>query len=501
MYNENPLKSKNSSVGQKMDKVHSRSFETNNSKNKKRTTRKCIKAKIKKDIKPEIHPISIIIDKFLHRIEGVQYAALRAVIELGGREKKRFSDVRSKLSAIIKLLSSKNLDERSIGASQTINFLPKVRLVAEANITQITLNAYYIALFSCLDSFIGEFLVCLYLRNSILFRNLNNNKTILEILEYESIDDVKKGVLQEEIESLLRESYVSQFNTLGTRFGISLVKFAHWPIFVECTQRRNLIAHCDGVVSSQYLKVCAGEGYKWDKQPSVGDRLIIGTNYLIDSVKIVMEVGLKLGQTLWRKAIPTEIKDADEHLVNCTFQTLKREKWNFAKVLGEFTNSLPSYSSESVKLIFLVNYAIALKYGGQFDKARSLINNVDWTAVIDDFKLAREVLLENNKHASEIMKRIGAKGQYVYEDAYHYWPLFREFRKSKEFAKAYESIYGHSFIWKSQRIASILKKEIENEQRKLKKVSASLSKTKGKVAKTSTNSEFREFRGHHFLFS
>ncbi|MGA2324573.1 MAG: hypothetical protein ABSG22_12095 [Sedimentisphaerales bacterium] len=479
-------KSKKSIVGRSRNKINSRSSDTNNPIKKKRSAGQFIRTKVKENAETETNPLSITIDKFLHRIWGLQYAGLSSLAELIDLLKKQYSEARSKLAAIERLMSSKNQDERAIGSTQAANILPKIRLIADSDITQTTSNAYFIALFSCLDSFIGEFLTCLYSRNPILFRNLNSSKTILEIIEYDTIDDVKKGVLQEEIESLLRESYIKHFEKLGARFNISLVNFAHWPTFVECSQRRNLITHCDGVVNSQYLKGCIEQGCKWDQQPRVGDRLIIKPDYFLDSARIVMEVGLKLGQTLWRKALPAELKFADDHLIDCTFQALKRKTWPFAQILGEFANGLPDYSSEATKHIFLVNYAIALKYGGKPEKANSLINSIDWTAVIDDFKLAREVLIENYKRASEIMKRIGIEGQFVDEHAYHDWPLFLDFRKSKEFAKAYESIYGHSFIWKSQRIANTLKNEIKKEQRKLKKVSASLSTAKGKVVKTST---------------
>lgn len=49
---------------------------------------------------------------------------------------------------------------------------------------------------------------------------------------------------------------MEQFEVLQKRLELKLTEFPHWRRFVEAAQRRNLLTHCDGIVSEQYLSVC-----------------------------------------------------------------------------------------------------------------------------------------------------------------------------------------------------------------------------------------------------
>jgi hypothetical protein len=98
--------------------------------------------------------------------------------------------------------------------------------------------------------------------------------------------------------------------------------------------------------------------------------------------------------------------------------------------------------------IITVNYAQALKRDGKLDQAKKILNEVDWSAVANDFKLARTVLLEEYDHAAVLMRSIGEKGQLLKEEAYHTWPLFIEFRETEQFAQAYQEVFGHPYAEK-----------------------------------------------------
>lgn len=41
---------------------------------------------------------------------------------------------------------------------------------------------------------------------------------------------------------------------------------------------------------------------------------------------------------------------------------------------------------------------------------------------------------------------MGKRGEFVDQQAYHAWPLFRAFRETNEFMGAYQEIYGHPFF-------------------------------------------------------
>jgi hypothetical protein len=76
-----------------------------------------------------------------------------------------------------------------------------------------------------------------------------------------------------------------------------------------------------------------------------------------------------------------------------------------------------------------------------------------------DFKIAKAVLLDDYEEAARLMEIIGKEGELITENSYLTWPLFRNFRSSDEFLKAYEKIYGYSFAVEA-------KKEVERSEEK-----------------------------------
>jgi len=159
---------------------------------------------------------------------------------------------------------------------------------------------------------------------------------------------------------------------------------------------------------------------------------------------------------------------ADDHLTDTIFELLKMKRWDMAQTLSEFSVNLPRHFNDVKKRVFVVNYAIALKFGRKNKKAKKVLSMMDWSATLIDFKLSEAVLLEDYERAAKLMKRIGHDGELVHEYAYHDWPLFLKFRDSKVFLQAYNQIYGHSFATESQRIAETIKAKTEKDLRKKK---------------------------------
>ncbi|MBL8168881.1 MAG: hypothetical protein JNJ50_12035 [Acidobacteria bacterium] len=114
----------------------------------------------------------------------------------------------------------------------------------------------------------------------------------------------------------------------------------------------------------------------------------------------------------------------------------------------------------------VVNYAISLKFDGKIEDAKKVLDSLDWSDTSNDFKLAYKVLSDDYQGASELMRRIGERGDYITEHAYHIWPLFHVFRQTEEFLRAYESIYGYSFTEELQRSNEVAKLEAEIEKKK-----------------------------------
>ena len=290
-----------------------------------------------------------------------------------------------------------------------------------------------------------------------MYKSLNRDMPLSEILNYASINDLKEMVLDKEVETLRRKSYVEQFGEFENRFGLPLTKFDSWPVFVEMGQRRNLFTHCDGIVSKQYLQICKDNNCKLDKDIQPGDQLKIGGKYFFKACTVATEVATMLGQTLWRKIIPDDLEKADISLNRLIFDFLQDESWQNAISLSKFALGLPRVSKDIYKRMYAINYAIALKAIGEISAARSVLQKFDWSATIYDFRLAYEVLVGDLDVAADLMKRLGVDGEFINELSYHDWPLFRDFRGTEQFFDSYESVFGYKY---SSKLAEIVEEKI-----------------------------------------
>lgn len=322
-------------------------------------------------------------------------------------------------------------------------------------------RSLFIYLFSVLDSYIGDLIVALFERKPELYRSINREICLSEALQYSSLNELRHVVLEKEVESIRRKSYIDQFKEMEKIFSITLTKFEQWPAFVENTQRRNLFTHCDGVISEQYIKVCDSVGYKIKSDCKIGEKLKIGSKYFFSACQRITEVAVMLGQTLWRKMIPEELEAADHQLHSIIFDFLEMEQWSKAIELSKFCTNLPKVSSDQIDRINAINYAIALRAVGNKDAAKKILNKKDWSATIYDFRMAYAILTDSYSEAAEIMRRIGKKGELIFEIAYHDWPLFREFRETSEFLLAYEDVYGYKYLDKLSSLAKTAETTIE----------------------------------------
>ena len=152
-----------------------------------------------------------------------------------------------------------------------------------------------------------------------------------------------------------------------------------------------------------------------------------------------------VGQIIWRHILRDDIDLADQSLINITYSLLVEENYELAiRLLIFATDKLKKHSSEEVYLIHLINKAQAYKWKGDDSTCESIISQVDWSAKSLKFKLAVSVLREEFEEASAIMRQIGPTGE-MPRIAYHEWPIFKQFRLSDEFRRAYREIFGEEY--------------------------------------------------------
>lgn len=299
-----------------------------------------------------------------------------------------------------------------------------------------------VAMVSLYDAFIADLLECAYSLKPQLLNACEKEFSFSEIIQFENIEKIKQHVIEKDIESVLRESHIKQFEILSNRFKVELTKdLPSYNDFIEITERRNLFVHTNGRVSSQYLKTCKDRPIDHQEEDvQIGEELSASHLYVEHCYKILFEIGVKLGQVLWRK-LENDLEKADDSLIDIGYDLLKSAKYSLACVILDFASKpyVKHFNKES-EYVLCVNRALAYYLQENKETCSSIINEVDWSGTDLKFRLASKVLLEQYDEAFDLMRRIGNNNEMRL--GYAEWPLFNDLRKLQQFKDIYKEIYG-----------------------------------------------------------
>lgn len=428
----------------------------------------------------EAHPIANVLRGFLNVVDSYRTALVVAIPAIAKDQNEKIKNAHKKILRFVantsddgtKMLKAENAHE----AKEMFDAIAEEDRLSEAKPLEVVVKSIFIGLFSEYDYFIGELLKAIYASNPALYKGLKREISLTDLLDFSSIDDIKRDILEKEIDAFRRDSYIEQFSALEQMFDIkTLTAFPEWPSFVEMAQRRNLMTHNGGVVSQQYLNVCQRQNVKFGSMPVIGSKLELDGKYLGDALLVVSKIGFMLAHTLWRKISPSDIDVSNEEINSSVYDLLIRQRWRVAAAFGDFslTDPIKRNIQDLTLKIRIINQAIALKNLNRIDDVNRLLGSVDWSACLREFSLAKAVLAGDYAEAAMIIRGIGKQGELITELGYHNWPLFNDFRGTLEFQEAYEDVYGIPFKVKmsaeAQREENVKNEQPKSHQRKKRK--------------------------------
>lgn len=400
----------------------------------------------------DAHPIAKVVENYLLAIRNI---AQTVNIVMPHLAKWQFDEIKKHEKKLSHFIPEDAKDDKTHritfdSARDFVELTATLRTLEELHNSKalpVLARSLFMQMFSEFDAFMGALLKVIYLKNQDLLKGISREISLRELFDHKSIDDVKRSMLDKEIETFRRDSYVEQFSNLEKKFQITLKRFAEYPEFIELSQRRNIFTHNDGVVSEQCVTVCEREGWKFTKRPSTGETLQVGLDYFGRALRVMSQVGFMLAHTLWSKVFPHEQEKLHDSINEQIYRCLEHKRWRLAGELGTFALSEPMRKgvTELNLRIRTINVAIGLKFAEREDEAKRLLNSGDWTASYRDFKLAILVLEEKYDEAITIMLSIGKSGEILQQSSYYSWPLFHKFRERPEFYSTYEKIYGEPY--------------------------------------------------------
>src|SRR6185312_7089415 len=227
------------------------------------------------------HPVGAAIEKFVHRIRDAKVAGRVFVAAAFQAQIKRYEQNKEEVEASLKGFESDDPQVRSAALVRLLRAKRTFDRLHKSKPSEVIARSLFLGLFSAFDAFTGELLHALFSRKPELYGSLDRTLSLKEIMTARDIDAVKSAVLADQIEAFRRKSYSEQFSELERRFDLPLMSFPSWRHFIEASQRRNLITHCDGVVSQQYIDQCAAVGYASTDLPGLGQAVDVRSQYFL----------------------------------------------------------------------------------------------------------------------------------------------------------------------------------------------------------------------------
>lgn len=316
---------------------------------------------------------------------------------------------------------------------------------------QLIPPTYIISAVSIFDSFLAGLIRCIYSLKPELLLESNMNFLYRELVEYDSIKEVKKKIVETTIEKLFRDSHTEQIVWIEKSIGIKTLRdFAGWPNYIELTERRNLFVHSDGVVSSQYIDECKKSGYEVDGI-SIGSRLLADKTYFEQSYNLLYEMAIMLTQILINKLYigkySEDTSERDNILITCVFDLIVDKHYEIAINVSNFAYDGKTFKRNLKDKAFIeLNLAQAYKWSGKHAKCKELLDSMDVSIMNNDLKIPKLTLEDNFDAVYPLMISVGDGSEILKKDSYRDWPIFKEIRKKKEFADTFKKIFNEELV-------------------------------------------------------
>jgi hypothetical protein len=299
-------------------------------------------------------------------------------------------------------------------------------------------TALFTDLITVWDTFFARLVSLLLEDNPNKIDESKRQMTFSDLKRFESVEAARDFIRNQEIEDLMRKSHTEQFKYLEG-FGFKQPPEDMWATFIELTERRNLVVHTGLVVSQQYINICQEHNVK--TKAELGKRLGLSGSYIPHACDFIIELGAKLGQTIWRVTRKNEHDRQDSEFIKLTYGLLEDEEYELARRILDFGLSPPMRFAKPIdRMLSVVNLAQAYKWLGQQEKCLETLKQIDFSIVSEQFRLADYVLRDDFDNAATLMRRMGDKGPVTKED-FQSWPLFQQFRATPVFSSVSTDLF------------------------------------------------------------
>lgn len=238
-----------------------------------------------------------------------------------------------------------------------------------------------------------------------------------------------KQIIGNEVQKQVADNMYDSLKTLDmmkAKSGFNIDRYV--PIqddFKEIYYRRNIFVHNSGIANDIYINSVAE---KYRTKVKKGDELLCDDVYIENAIETLKKVVCVL---LYEFLFATKAKsESYDILADIAFSSLSNKEYLFCEFIYNILRRHKGFDFAD-KAMYEVNYMIALKQQG-----KSIAQNLekfDISAMQEQFVIAKYCLQDDNEAVYALLTKIYPNRMPM--EAIRDWPLFIDFRKSKEYGQ------------------------------------------------------------------
>lgn len=296
-------------------------------------------------------------------------------------------------------------------------------------------NTSLISLICSVEWFISQMLHVYFTKFPDSFNKSERLLSIEDIKSLGGIDEAINYLIDAKIEEILRGSIKDWLDYFKSHFKLSMSYIEKdTNKLIEAGLKRNIIIHNNGIVNSLFLKKIPEE---YRGKYELNTSIKIEQEYL-DSLITLFEKNLILiASEIWKKIEP-EDNSRGEYLIKVAYNNILAKRYEIGESLSFFTMN-DKRLSESDRMVATINYWQSKKWQGKFDEVKREIENADFSAKEDRYKLAKYALLDKFEEFFQLLPKV-LQAEQINLEALNEWPLFNKIRETETYKTEYQKM-------------------------------------------------------------
>lgn len=287
----------------------------------------------------------------------------------------------------------------------------------------------------------------------------NTSVSYVEIIKSKDLKEVKKDIIDREVELLMRDNIFKWFKTIeqNHKKTISLENI-YMKKFIEAYYRRNIIVHNDSKINNEYIKGIKVVGEDISDE-MIGKRILCTDKYINEVINSSIYVIIYLISQI-SELFRDENDFFNNSIMEFSYEQIKSEEYELAREVCRLLKDNKNLDQQS-RIYSLINFWQTYKWTNKYQEVKQDIENFDISAFDDLIKLAVYALRDEYNKIEVLLKREFNKEKQNEDLAMNIedFPIFKSVR-NQQFFKELKENYPDVFAVKSTQIDN------ENEERK-----------------------------------